>query len=93
MNITFAELGNFLGIPPVKAEQIVAKLVADNRLKAVLDQQNELVEFEDETNSGQAQGTFNAQIGAVCEDIDLLMRDIAKKHPDLQSKYDNHVFA
>ena len=54
MNITFAELGNFLGIQPAKAEQIVAKLVADNRLKAVLDQQKELVEFEDETNSGQA---------------------------------------
>ena len=62
MNITFRELGNFLGIPADRAEQIVAKLVGEKRIVAVLDQENELVEFEDETNAKQAQATFNQQI-------------------------------
>lgn len=48
MNITFRELGNFLGIRPEQAEEIVAKMVAEKRIEAVLDQANELVEFEEE---------------------------------------------
>lgn len=89
MNITFVELGKFLGIPKEKAEQIVADAVSDKRLNAVLDQENELVEFEDESNR---QATFNEQIQAVCENVDSLMRDICKQHPALQKQYDNHVF-
>ena len=48
MNITFKELGNFLGIRPDQAEETVAKMVAEKRIEAVLDQANELVEFEEE---------------------------------------------
>ena len=57
MNITFKELGNFLGINPVQAEETVAKMVAEKRIEAVLDQANELVEFEEE---GKQQQTYNA---------------------------------
>ena len=56
MNIRFSELGNFLGIQPDQAEEFVAKMVAEGRIQAVLDQSNELVEFEEE---GRQQQTFN----------------------------------
>ena len=48
MNITFVELGNFLGIKKDQAETFVAKMIAEHRIAAVLDQVNELVEFEQE---------------------------------------------
>ena len=56
MNIRFSELGNFLGIQPDQAEDFVAKMVEQGRIQAVLDQENELVEFEEE---GRQQATFN----------------------------------
>lgn len=56
MNITFTELGNFLGIKPSQAEETVAKMVAEKRIEAVLDQANEIVEFEEE---GKQQQTYN----------------------------------
>jgi hypothetical protein len=48
MNITFSELGSFLGIKKDQAETFVAKMIAEQRITAVLDQANELVEFEEE---------------------------------------------
>lgn len=51
MNITFEELGKFLGISEDRAEHTVAKMVGAKRIHAVLDQDNKLVEFEDETNT------------------------------------------
>ena len=48
MNIRFNELGNFLGIQPEQAEDIVAKMVEQGRVQATLDQDLELVEFEEE---------------------------------------------
>ena len=88
MNITFKELGNFLGIRPEQAEEIVAKMVAEKRIVAVLDQANELVEFEEE---GKQQQTYNDQIKVACENVDGLMQDILKEYPNLQ-KLDNFVF-
>jgi len=78
MNITFKELGNFLGIRPDQAEETVAKMVAEKRIEAVLDQANELVEFEEE---GKQQQTYNAQIKVACENVENLMQDILKAHP------------
>lgn len=56
MNIRFTELGNFLGIKSEQAEEFIAKMVGEGRIQAVLDQANELVEFEEE---GRQQATFN----------------------------------
>jgi len=57
MNITFSELGSFLGIKKDQAETFVAKMIAEQRITAVLDQANELVEFEEE---GKQLQTFNS---------------------------------
>ena len=80
MNITFAELGNFLGIKKEQAETFVAKIIAEQRISAVLDQVKEIVEFEEE---GKQLQTFNSQIQTACDKVDSLMQEILKAHPDL----------
>lgn len=80
MNITFAELGNFLGIKKEQAETFVAKMIAEQRISAVLDQVKEIVEFEEE---GKQLQTFNSQIQTACDKVDSLMQEILKAHPDL----------
>ena len=63
-------------------------MVGEKRIEAVLDQANELVEFEEE---GKQQQTYNAQIKVACENVDSLMKDILKAHPQLQA-HDKFVF-
>ena len=88
MNITFDELGNFLGISSEKAEEFVAKMVSEGRIFAVLDQQEGLIEFEEE---GRQVHTFNAQIKETCEKVDSLMQDMLKQHPEL-IQFDTYTF-
>ena len=57
LNITFGELGMFLGISAQKAEEITAKMIGEKRITAVLDQINEIVEFDDASHQ---QHTLNA---------------------------------
>ena len=73
MNIRFEEIGKFLGITADQAEDIIASMVEQGRIQAVLDQGNELVEFEEE---GRQQATFNDQIREACGQIDTLSKDI-----------------
>jgi COP9 signalosome complex subunit 4 len=44
-NISFEELGRFLEIPAAQAELIIASMVSENRIKAILDQKAHIVEF------------------------------------------------
>ena len=44
-NISFEELGRFLEIPAAQAELIIASMVSENRIKAILDQKARIVEF------------------------------------------------
>jgi hypothetical protein len=37
MNITFEEMGNFLGISSTQAETIIAKMISEQRVHGVLD--------------------------------------------------------
>ena len=79
-NITFSELGNFLGISASQGEKIISKMISEKRVHAVLDQLNELVEFEE---VGAQQLIFNSQIQQVCYNADSLVNDILRKYPDL----------
>lgn len=45
-NISFEELGRFLEIEPSQAENIIAQMVSENRIKATLDQKERIIEFE-----------------------------------------------
>ena len=88
MNIRFSELGTFLGIKPDQAEEFIAKMVEQGRIQAVLDQENELVEFEEK---GRQQQTFNDQIREACSQVESLCNDMLKKQPDLL-KFNTFVF-
>lgn len=88
-NISFEELGRFLEIDPNQAEAIIAQMVLESRIKATLDQMERIIEFESES---QAFTTFNAQILNVCTNINNLLGDITKKHPELV-KFDTHIIA
>lgn len=88
LNITFTELGAFLGISPVAAESIIARMIAENKIKGVLDQINQLVEFE---STGLQQETLNSQITGVCSNVDSLAKDILQTYPAL-AKHNTFVF-
>jgi hypothetical protein len=61
-------------------------MVCENRIKATLDQKARIIEFEIE---GQTLNNYNNQILNICSNINQLLIDVLKKHPDLQ-KYDTH---
>lgn len=50
-NISFEELGRFLGIETSRAEKLIAGMVTEKRISASLDQMNEAVNFESEQDS------------------------------------------
>ncbi len=80
MNITFEQLGTFLRMSALKAEEFVADMIAAKTIQGELDQVNQIVVFEEE---GHQQQTLNTQISSVCESIQSMINDVVKKHPDL----------
>ena len=57
-------------------------MVSEKRILASLDQMNRMIEFEAEGGSAAIQG-FNNQIFNICSNINNLILDITKKHPEL----------
>jgi hypothetical protein len=93
-NISFEELGRFLEIPAAQAELIIASMVSENRIKAILDQKARIVEFLSSTGNDSKSlnmHTYNSQIHNVCTNLNQLLQEVLKKHPELQ-KYDTHLF-
>mmetsp|Transcript_32751 Transcript_32751/g.37135 ORF Transcript_32751/g.37135 Transcript_32751/m.37135 type:complete len:407 (+) Transcript_32751:64-1284(+) len=77
-NISFQELGKLLEITPQKAEEMIASMVSEQRIKATLDQLSGLVFFSDEEES---LNTWDAQVTSVCRQIDDIITDISIRHP------------
>ena len=93
-NISFEELGRFLEIPAAQAELIIASMVSENRIKAILDQKARIVEFLSSIGNDSKSlnmHTYNSQIHNVCTNLNQLLQEVLKKHPELQ-KYDTHLF-
>ena len=93
-NISFEELGRFLEIPAAQAELIIASMVSENRIKAILDQKARIVEFLSSTGNDSKSlnmHTYNSQIHNVCTNLNQLLQEVLKKYPELQ-KYDTHLF-
>lgn len=70
-NLNFNELGDVLQISPSQAEQYVADMVQENRIRAVLDQRTGVVEFEDE-NEGFNE--WETQINVLCKSVEDVIR-------------------
>mmetsp|Transcript_27518 Transcript_27518/g.27189 ORF Transcript_27518/g.27189 Transcript_27518/m.27189 type:complete len:392 (+) Transcript_27518:6-1181(+) len=77
-NITFDELGTVLEIPPNKAENLIANMVQEHRIKAILDQVHGIVEFEVE-NDGLSE--WGGQVESLLQSVEKLVGDIAKIYP------------
>lgn len=72
-NSTFQELGDILQVSALQAEQFVADMVQEGRIKAVIDQRAGIVEFEGE-NAGLAQ--WENQIDLLCRSVENVVREI-----------------
>ena len=77
-NISFTNLGEVLQVPPEKAEEIIAKMIEENRITAVLDQINQVVEFETESEGLSA---WENQIEILCQSVEKVLEDIRTKYP------------
>lgn len=77
-NITFAELGSLLEIPPEKAETIAARMMVENRLKGSIDQIDKLIQFENEGGSLQL---WDKHIEGACHAVNAILENLGNKFP------------
>lgn len=80
-NISFNELGSLLGVTPDAAEKIAAGMISEDRLKATIDQLNEVIWFIADPTAPISQ--WDQQISNVCNSIAAVADTIAKKDPAL----------
>lgn len=70
-------------------------MVSESRIHAILDQKERIVEFLSaaggDSATALALNTYNSQISNVCSNLNQLLLDVLKKHPELQ-KYDTHLY-
>lgn len=79
-NISFAELGNLLGISKEKAERIASKMISEKRMTGTIDQIDGIIQFEKE---GENLQVWDRQIESICRTIGFLTDKIQKDHPEL----------
>ena len=78
--ISFEKLGIFLGISKSNAEKIISDMATEGRISAILDQRNEIIEFE--KNEREKLSIWNDQIGTLCDDVNTLLSKILEEYPD-----------
>lgn len=78
--ISFEGLGTFLGITKSNAEKLISNMVTQGRISAILDQRNEIIEFE--KNEREKLSIWNEQIGVLCNDVNTVLSKILKEYPD-----------
>eukprot|EP01087_Luapelamoeba_hula_P000456 TRINITY_DN1033_c0_g1_i1.p1 TRINITY_DN1033_c0_g1~~TRINITY_DN1033_c0_g1_i1.p1 ORF type:complete len:391 (-),score=101.83 TRINITY_DN1033_c0_g1_i1:33-1205(-) len=76
-NITFDELGSLLEIPAIKAEEIAARMMVENRLRGSIDQIATLIRFE--TESGPL-NLWDSHIEAACHTVNSVLETLTTKH-------------
>ena len=79
-NITFAELGNILRLDSAKAEKVAARMIAEDRLRAVIDQTKGLLVFGEDSD---ALLSWDARIKEVCEEVSDCVEKIQQLYPQL----------
>lgn len=78
-NITFAELGQLLSIPPDKAEKVASRMMVEDRLKGSIDQISSLIVFE---HSQDALIQWDARIASACNYVNNILEAIGTKYPE-----------
>ena len=77
--ISFEGLGTFLGISKANAEKIISDMTTEGRITAVLDQRDEIIEFQ--KNEREKLSVWNEQIGLLCNDVNTLLSKILHEYP------------
>jgi len=77
-NITFAELGQLLSIPPEKAEKVASRMMVEDRLKGSIDQIENLIVFE---HSQDALLQWDARIAGACNYVNNILEVVGQKYP------------
>lgn len=83
--ISFEGLGTFLGITKVHAEKMISEMATEGRISAILDQKNEIIEFE--KNEREKLSIWNEQIGTLCNDVNSVLTKILVEYPEAK-KYE-----
>ena len=78
-NISFSELGSLLGIDAAEAEKVVAQMIAEDRLKATLDQLTETIHFH--STAAAPINDWDSQILSVCNAVSAVGDAILNQHP------------
>uniref|UniRef100_A0A7S4BDF1 COP9 signalosome complex subunit 4 n=1 Tax=Chrysotila carterae TaxID=13221 RepID=A0A7S4BDF1_CHRCT len=79
-NITFAQLGELLGIGGAKAERIASAMLVEKRLEGSIDQVDQLLHFR-RKHDAAALHAFDVQIEHICRSVESVANAIAAKHP------------
>jgi len=76
-NVTFDQLGALLDIEPDKAEKIAAKMIGEDRMKASIDQVENIIYFNDATDATK----WDTQIESVCLAVSNILDEAGAKYP------------
>lgn len=79
-NITFAHLGEILGVKPDEAEKHVAQMIAAGELAATIDQIDSSIAF---ASGAQSLQNFDEQIRELCLTMGTIVEGIATQYPSL----------
>jgi len=76
-NISFAELGALLDIPPEKAEKVTSRMMVEERLKGAIDQIASLVIFQ---NSQESLTQWDNRIASACNYVNNILETVGTKY-------------
>lgn len=82
-NIGFTELSKILALDKIKVETYAAKMISQGRLKATIDQVDDLISFTSNHNDTVKLIQWEARIEQLCSHLEDLVTDIGKRHHEL----------
>lgn len=81
-NIKFSELSKIMALDKTKVEAYAAKMISQGRLKAAIDQVDDLIVFTSTSDTFKLVQWEN-RIEHLCSNLEDLVSDIGKRHPEL----------
>lgn len=81
-NIRFNELSKIMALDKAKVEAYAAKMILQGRLKATIDQVDDLISFTSTSNNAKLM-QWESRIERMCSHLEDLVSDISKIHSEL----------
>lgn len=88
INIRFEELGAVLNVSPEKAESTAATMIYEDRMRAVIDQVEGIVEFQSARSRNEIH-RWDSRIEDICSALDSCCDSIIDVYPHLAVKQDS----